>query len=120
METISGTLTALDAEISNQSAKFYPFFVYKWSDHRHAQPSPYCNKTITFDGNWKVCRIKCAYDKIWTSTPEFGEIQMGCLETPCRGSYFCAKHADYKLSFEIDNEFIEFDPLTIQATQKSL
>lgn len=72
-------------------------FVKKWSSHQHVSSS--CKKTITFDGNWKISRLKCACDDGVYPTEEFGDVLLGCVQTPLRKNYYCVKHAGRNLVF---------------------
>ncbi len=76
----------------------FEIFTRKWSGHKCNHK--FCNYTITFDGNWKISRLKCAYDLIYYQS-DFGKIQIGCPHTPDRKSYYCGKpeHRNYNLVF---------------------
>ena len=93
-------------------------FVKDWSNHNHKKNCKNCSQTMVYDGNWKLSRLKCCFDHVYTETCEFGRIQLGCLATPMRGSYFCKNHQGSKLRFEVDNEVINVDPATITHTKK--
>ena len=94
-------------------------FVRKWSDHDHIKDCSNCDKALVYDGNWKITRSKCAFDQIYVNSPEFGDIQVGCLATPARGSYFCHNHKGAALSFEVDGVIQKIAPENIHHTEKS-
>lgn len=74
-------------------------FTKKWSSHKCS--NEWCSYTITFDGNWKISRLKCAYDLIEYPS-EFGDLQIGCPFTPARKSYYCnnTEHNKHSLVFK--------------------
>jgi hypothetical protein len=44
---------------------------------------------------------------------EFEPFLIGCMQTPVRGGYFCAKHQDSQISFNINGKIKHIDPRTI-------
>lgn len=93
-------------------------FVSKWSKHNHST-DPNCNKTITMDGLWKISRLKCSYDNVVFDTIEFGEIKVGCPETPERFSYYCAKHKGHNLIFNNGAKQVSYQPKSIKRERLS-
>ena len=59
-----------------------------------------CCMAYVFDGNWKISRLKCAYDNCRFESEEYGEIQIGCPFTPGVKNYYCPKHKDYNYVFD--------------------
>jgi hypothetical protein len=97
---------------------FFKNFVNKWSQHKHDHP--HCNKTITFDGDWKVWRLKCCYENLAYTSKEFGPIWTGCLKTPNRQSYFCLQHQSAELKFNYEDTVIKLKPADIKPTKKRI
>lgn len=79
------------------------------------QAEEQCKKTITFDGLWKVNRSKCCYDKLYMQT-DFGDVEIGCTDTPVRGSYFCRIHRACDLGFNVENKILFFKPHEIKLS----
>ena len=94
-------------------------FTKKWFNHQHAQQTINCSQTITIDGNWKISRPKCCNDNGIYRSPEFGDVRLGCIYTPARGSYNCQQHVDCKLIFDINGRTKEFLPMMIKTTRLS-
>ena len=95
-------------------------FTHKWSQHVHAQAKENCNKIVIMDGNWKLTRLKCAYDNYWRKSDEFKEYRVGCPNTPERLSYFCSEHRSNRLIFRKNDEYIEVLPKDIKITRLSI
>jgi hypothetical protein len=87
--------------------------VKRWSAHEHIG-NPLCKKTITFDGLWKISRTKCCYDVPVNKTTEFGDIPIGCTQTPERLSYFCTEHKKHELNFKVGDRVMPTRPKLIK------
>lgn len=111
-------ITYLDKLIDGHRGDFFSNFVKKWINHKHVIPYDECKRTASFDGDWKVGRIKCCYDQIHYESPEYGAIQIGCTKTPLRGSYFCRDHKDHQLKFKVGDDYINLHPKNIKLTKK--
>ena len=114
----NGMSTHLDQLIDDKRGNFFEKFIHKWIIHNHNVPIDHCSVTMTFDGDWKVSRLKCAYDGIYYDCPDYGRIQVGCTKTPQRGSYFCAKHEKHELVFNVGDTFISVHPRDIKISKK--
>ena len=86
-------------------------FTRNWSTHIHNHSL--CNKTLTFDGLWKIHRAKCSYQKGKLKSNEFGKIVTGCINTPNRNSFFCSAHKDKQLFFNVNEKYIPLNPKSI-------
>lgn len=69
-------------------------FVKKWTGFKHENicTDKKCSQALVLDGNWKCNRLKCAFNGIYVNSDIFGEIRVGCIKTPERGSYYCLEH----------------------------
>ena len=94
-------------------------FVKKWSNHTHKNSEKSCNDAVVYDGNWKLSRLKCVYDQVWYKSNEYGEIQIGCPNTPNRNSYYCSLHSNYELSFFVNGVKRKVKPCEIRISKKS-
>ena len=116
----SNQLHPIDEAIKNISLNIRQKFTQKWSKHVHVKPTTNCNKIIVLDGNWKLTRVKCAYDNFWRKSDEFKEYRVGCPKTPERMIYFCQEHKDHKLIFKKGDELIQIQPNDIKISRISL
>ena len=111
----------IDLILEKMKPSFSSNFTKKWTSKKWHPRShhPHCNKTITMDGCWKCSRAKCCYDEIYYKTEEFGDLQIGCIETPDRGSYYCKKHVDYELAFNVNGGKLKIKPKDIKISKFS-
>ena len=70
-----------------------------------------CSKLLVLDGNWKCNRIKCAYEKGSVESSELGQINIGCVKSPVRNSYFCEDHQKHNkvLTFKGEDKAYTYD-----------
>jgi hypothetical protein len=89
----------IDMVLDDIMESLFDNFVSKWSKHKCS--NPHCSYTLTFDGNWKISRIKCACND-GSIVSDFGEIVTGCKFSPQRKSYYCANsdHSKMNLIFK--------------------
>ena len=118
-DTISKT-NSIDIVMKNLKHTFLRNFVEKWSRHEHKHTVLKCNEALCYDGNWKIYRAKCSFDKIYSKVGHFGEVRVGCTESPLPMSYFCKIHQNAKLTFQFGDEYIELKPENIQVEKKSM
>jgi hypothetical protein len=66
----------LDKNIQDLNTKLFKFFVNKWNGpiHRFLCQNKNCCKTFTIDGNQKVTRLKCLWNKTDFCSNEFGKL----------------------------------------------
>jgi len=87
-------LHPVDQAIALIKNTFFGNLIKKWSKHNHPKDKPklnrLCNKTLTFDGNWKINRLKCAYHYVELPNIHFGALRTGCIQTPERKSFYCS------------------------------
>jgi hypothetical protein len=107
--------SAIDDAIRGIKSEMMKTFVTKWSKHKCSDTSQ-CKMTITFDGIWKIQRFKCCYENVFVKT-DFGDIQIGCNESPTRGSYFCTAHRECDLGFRVEGKTLYFKPHEIKTTK---
>lgn len=72
-------------EIRNE---LFPSFVKKWNGEFHSKNCKHknCSAILNEDGNWKVNRLKCAYEDIYVNSKELKPIKIGCTRVPCRNT----------------------------------
>ena len=61
--------------------------------------------------------MKCANDLVFYESPEYGDVQIGCCETPERKNYYCTLHRGFNLTFNVGKQQISFLPKKISATR---
>jgi hypothetical protein len=107
----------IDKVLRDLKPELFSQFVRKWSSHTHQAEN--CNYTITFDGLWKISRLKCSYDNVVFPSNEFGDLPYGCVQTPLRNNYYCSNHQNYNLVFNNGDKFLSLQPKQIKATRLS-
>ena len=107
----------IDIHIDSIKSNIVNNFTRKWSNHIHSDKN--CNKTITFDGLWKIWRNKCSSNNGILNSPEFNSISIGCPNTPERGSYFCKDHKNQQLEFLVNGHLLRLDPTLIKPKSMS-
>jgi len=99
----------LDTELRNHDKLYYSHFKSKWLNHvrfgicKHDK----CSFALNIDGNHKVTRLTCLYDKFLKKSHEIdSEVYLNCPETPERNSYYCKIHLNEttQLPFQIDGD----------------
>ena len=68
------------------------------------------------DGLWKINRAKFCHDGISLST-DVGEIPTGCIYSPRKNSYYCERHKDEQLSFNVDGHKMPVKPSDIKVSR---
>lgn len=108
----------IDDALSKIRTKLFPHFVSKWTGaaHKNACKHKHCSKAIVFDGNWKTARMKCADSQLHIKSDELDLIQIGCVNTPERGSYYCENHKrdEPTLGFYVNNVLVPIRLSTIK------
>jgi len=110
--------TDLDNRMAAINNTLFINFIKAWSIHAQHEQTQNCSVALNYDSNWKISRLKCCFDHIYTTSEEFGEIKIGCMATPERGSYFCSKHKTANLLFLMDGKVLEIDPATFVHSTK--
>ncbi|CAF1047938.1 unnamed protein product [Brachionus calyciflorus] len=125
-------LKDINHNISNLNKKLSPYFTSKWSGNNHTIncKADNCSQIISIDGNYKINRLKCFFSSTKIKSEEFGKkclnfnliqkhqylfrlilenIEIGCLNTPIRGSYFCEEHKklDPNFKFRYGEKFFQ-------------
>jgi hypothetical protein len=120
-ELVPSGESGLDDILDSVKPTLANLFTQKWSSEQNhpRSHSEDCSKTITIDGCWKCTRTKCCYDDVFYKTVEFGDIPVGCTETPLRGSYYCDKHSSHELKFNVDGQVKRVKPKDIKPTKIS-
>jgi len=67
------------------------YFTNKWSKHTCKEKK--CCNAIAIDGNHKIHRRVCCFDELDLIIPEATPIQIGCVNTPLLGSFYCERHS---------------------------
>jgi hypothetical protein len=116
-------ISPIDIVLKKIKPLILPVFVKKWSQHVHTKPlKSKCNLGWVGDGNWKLGRPKCIYTGLETNvrTKEFVSVELGCRESPEKGSYYCKIHKHYELKFKYYSFEISINPATIEKARTSI
>jgi hypothetical protein len=111
----------LDSELKRLKDSYYSLFKRKWMNHINGKQCkhPNCSVALNLDGDHKVTRLTCLYNKNMKKTNEFNsEALLSCPETPVRKSYYCEAHIneDKNLDFMIDGKAISINLQDIKPT----
>ncbi|CAF0844130.1 unnamed protein product [Brachionus calyciflorus] len=108
----------LDTNLEQINSTVFTLFSKKWSGpcHRDRCLDQNCCKVIGIDGNYKINRLKCMYSFVELHCDEIDNIQIGCPNTPLKGSYYCEEHStiDQKVLFKYGDKYIKCNLSQVQ------
>lgn len=75
-----------------------------------------CGAALILDGHMKGTRLVCdhSYGRI-VQSDEVGEVELGCPQTPLKGSYYCLEHQSDRL---VDESASKDQVWHLQISQK--
>jgi hypothetical protein len=115
---VIGSICPVNELLQKYKSTFLTNFINKWSAHQHFDECQSCNLCLVMDGNWKVGRPKCLCGDVITPSPEFGDLNIGCVQVPNRNSYYCNEHKDMQVYYKFNDTKIAINPNLIQTVRK--